>query len=108
MEEILNIVIKVAATLLAFGIGWLGTYVTRWIRSKLDKESQEAFDLFITELVSAAEQMYKGNDPDGTVRLAYVESMLRKAGYDITDAVKALIESKVFEINLVSKGSASK
>ena len=108
MEEILNIVIKAAATLVAFGLGWLITYAAKWIRSKLDKESQEAFDLFIAELVSAAEQMYKGSDPDGTVRLAYVESMLRKAGYDITDAVKALIESKVFEINLVSKGSAVK
>lgn len=102
MEEILNIVIKVVATLLAFGFGILGTYLAKWIRSKLNAEDVEKFDIFVSELVAAAEQMYKESDPDGTVRLAYVESMLRKSGIEITEAVKAMIESKVFEVNLLN------
>lgn len=103
MDEILNIVIKLVATLLAFGVGWLGKYLISLLRSKLDERSAEKLDLFIVELVAAAEQLYKQQDPDGTVRLKYVQDMLIEAGYEITDAIRALIESKVFEINITTK-----
>lgn len=103
MEEIIDIIIKVVATLLALGLGWLGKYLISWLKTVLDAKSAEKLDLFIAELVAAAEQMYKQNDPDGSVRLGYVQDMLIDAGYEVTDAIKALIESKVFSINLTNR-----
>lgn len=108
MEEIINIVIKVLAALLALGAGWLGKYLVSWVKTKLNVTQAEKLNLFIAELVAAAEQMYKQKDPDGSIRLAYVKGMLVEAGYDITDAVKALIEAKVFEVNLANKVGAEK
>lgn len=108
MEGIIDIVIKVVATLLALGAGWLGKYLISWLKSKMSEKNAAKLDLFVAELVAAAEQMYKKTDTDGTMRLRYVESMLIQAGYDITNEVKALIEAKVFEVNLASKVGAAK
>lgn len=102
MEEIIDIIIKLAATLLAFGVAWVGKYLVAWLKTNMDEKETIMLDQFIAELVAAAEQMYKNDDPDGSVRLGYVKTMLLEAGYDITDAVKAMIESKVFEINLTN------
>lgn len=103
MENIMDIIIRVAATLLALGLGYLSKFLVSWLKGKLSEQNAAKLDLFVDELCAAAEQMYKADDPDGTIRLRYVESMLVQAGYDITDAVRALIESKVFEINLTNK-----
>lgn len=102
MEAIMDIIIKVAATLLAMGLGYLGKFAVKWLKGKVDAQSAEKLDLFISELCYAAEQMFKEVDPDGTIRRGYVENMLAQAGYELTDAIRALIESKVFEINLVN------
>ena len=103
MDEIMNILIKIVAMLLALGAGYLGKYVVNWLKTNLDDRGDEKLDTFIAELVAAAEQMYKKDDPDGTARLRYVQTMLIGAGYDITDAIQAMIESKVFEINLTNR-----
>lgn len=101
MEEIMDIIIKIVAMLLALGIGYIGRFLVKWMKSILDEKGDAKLDLFIAELVAAAEQMYKQDDPDGSIRLDYVQGMLVAAGYDVTTAVQALIESKVFEINLL-------
>lgn len=106
MDEIMTVVIKIVATLLALGIGWLGKYLINLVKTKLSITQAEKLDMFVAELVAAAEQMYKQTDPDGSIRLAYVKGMLIEAGYDLTDAVKALIEAKVFDINLANKVGA--
>lgn len=103
MEEIVDIIIKILAALLALGIGWLGKYLIGLVKAKLSVTQAEKLDLFIAELVAAAEQIYKERDSDGSIRLEYVKGMLVEAGYEITDAVRALIEAKVFEINLANK-----
>ena len=105
MDEILNILIKLAAMVLVFLVGRAGRYLFELLKTKLNEKQTEKLDLFIAELVAAAEQMYKKDDPDGTVRLNYVQQMLVEAGYDITSAVQALIESKVFSINLMNAAS---
>ena len=102
MEAIMDIIIKVVATLLAMGLGYLGKLAIQWLKGKLDEQGIEKLDLFVSELCYAAEQMFKEVDPDGTIRRGYVENMLAQAGYELTDAVRALIESKVFEINLTN------
>jgi hypothetical protein len=102
MEEIINIIIKVVAMLLAMGAGYLGRYIVKVLKANLDEKKDAMLDLFIEELVAAAEQMFKKNDPDGVIRLEYVEDSLIDAGYEITEAVRALIESKVFSLNLIN------
>lgn len=102
MEAIMDIIIKLAATLLALGAGYLGKLLVGWLKGKLDEQGAAKLDLFVSELCTAAEQMFKGVDPDGTIRRGYVENMLKQSGYELTDAVRALIESKVFEINLTN------
>lgn len=102
MEQIIDIIIKVLATLLALGAGWLGKYLINLLKANLDEKNNARLDLFVTELVTAAEQMFKVDDPDGTARYGYVIEMLSNAGYEITDAIEALIESKVFDINLTN------
>jgi len=105
MEDIMNIIIKLVATLLAFGAAWLGRYLVEWLKTNLDEKEEVLLDQFIADLVAAAEQMYKKDDPDGTERLHYVQAMLVEAGYEITEFVQAMIESKVFSINLATRGA---
>ena len=105
MEEIINIAIKVVATLLAFGAAWLGRYLVAWLKTNLDEKEEVLLDQLIADLVAAAEQMYKQDDPDGSERLHYVQAMLVEAGYEVTEFVQAMIESKVFSINLATRGA---
>lgn len=107
MDEIINILVKLAAMVLTFFIARGCRYLYDFLKGKLDEQNDAKLDLFVSELVTAAEQMFKKDDPDGSVRLEYVQDMLVEAGYDITEAIRAMIESKVFEINLISKGGDS-
>ena len=103
MEQIVDIIIKIVATILLAGAGWLGNYIITFLRSNLDAKEVEFLDSFIAELVAAAEQMYAKDDIDGTVRLNYVQKMLVDAGYEITEAIQAMIEAKVYDINITNK-----
>ena len=102
MEQIIDIIIKIVATLLLAGAGWLVKYVITYLRSNLDAREVEFLDSFVAEMVAAAEQMYAKNDPDGSKRLRYVCEMLVEAGYETTEAVRAMIEAKVYDINLMN------
>lgn len=105
MEDIINIIIKVVATLLAFGAAWLGRYLVSFLKTNLDEKQEVLLDQLIADLVAAAEQMYKKDDPDGSERMQYVQTMLVEAGYEVTEFVQAMIESKVFSINLATRGA---
>lgn len=100
MDQIIDIIIKIVAMLLTLGASYVCKYLIAWLKTVLKEKEVEKLDLFVAELVAAAEQMYKQEDPDGSKRLMYVQKMLVEAGYDITEAVTALIESKVYNINL--------
>lgn len=103
MEQIMDSIIKIVAMLLALGIGYAGKYLITFLKTKLNDRDAEKLDQFVAELVAAAEQLYAKDDPDGTIRLGYVQEMLVKEGYKITEAVKALIEAKVYDINITNK-----
>lgn len=103
MEQIIDIIIKIVATVLLAGAGWLGNYIITYLRSNLDAKEVEFLDTFVAELVAAAEQMYAKDDPDGSIRLGYVQDTLLEAGYEITEAVRAMIEAKVYDINITNK-----
>lgn len=103
MEQIIDIVIKILAMLLALGIGYSGKYLIAFVKSKMDERDAEKLDLFVSELVSAAEQLYAEADETGSIRRGYVQKMLVEAGYEITEAVQAMIEAKVYDINITNK-----
>lgn len=95
MEEILNIVIKMLGSLAGLGLVWLLGVAADYLKQK---GYNDELDRFITSLVTAAEQMYWNED--GDFRLKYVQTMLIEAGYELTDVIRAKIESKVYEINI--------
>lgn len=102
MDEMLSIVFEFVATLLFACIIVLVKRGYSYIDSKLSAKDREELERFVAVLVAAAEQMY--GDEDGYVRLSYVQQMLIEEGYELTDSIRALIESKVFEINLCDGG----
>lgn len=100
LEEIMDIIIRVTAVLLMYGLGYLGKVGINWIKTKIGEKEQEQFDYFLNELVRAAEQMFnKEDDSDGSKRLSYVQEVLIESGYELTDALRALIEAQVFTLN---------
>lgn len=103
MEQIIDIIIKIVATLLLAGAGWLGKYVITYLRNNLDAKEVAFLDSFIAELVAAAEQLYAEADETGSIRRGYVQKMLVEAGYEITEAVQAMIEAKVYDINIMNQ-----
>lgn len=103
MEQIIDIIIKIVATILLAGAGWLGNYIISYMRSNLDAKEVEFLDTFVAELVAAAEQLYAEADETGRIRREYVQKMLIEAGYEITDAIQAMIEAKVYDINITNK-----
>ena len=103
MENIIGILIKIAGVVVAGILTYLGNKATQYIKNRMNAEEWAWLEIFVSSLVAAAEQLYKEIDDDGKIRLAYVENMLAEAGYELTDALRALIESKVYELNIVSK-----
>lgn len=101
MENLTDILLKLAATALGLGLGYLAKMAVPYIEKLFeDKKRKE----LVNRLVKAAEQMFYGEDPDGSVRRGYVMDMLIEAGYELTDALRAEIEAKVFDVNLAKKG----
>ena len=96
MESIIDIILRIAGTLAACGIAYLAKVAASEIRALVEKYNLEKY---VTSLVSAAEQTLKAKDETGSLRLEWVQGMLIEAGYDLTEAVMALVESKVYELN---------
>ena len=100
MEVFLNIVVKLIGGLCGVCFISLACVAVNYLRGKLGETEQAYLDAFISSLVAAAEQTLKKGDFDGSARLAYVQNMLVEAGYELNDTIRAMIESKVYEINL--------
>lgn len=96
MTEITDVFIKIGATILAACITYLLKEAVRYIKEASEKNSR---DRFINELVLAAEQMLREEDPSGSARLGYVQQMLIEAGYELTDSLRASIEASVYKLN---------
>lgn len=98
MNEMFEIIIKLLGTLAGVGVVYAIKMCVSYLRSRLDEREEAVLDSFVTSLVAAAEQMYK-TEP-GEAKLSYVQTQLIEAGYELTDALRALIESKVYELNM--------
>lgn len=100
MDNITDILIKLAATLLCYGGYILAQKAREYLK---DKKEAEKLDKFLDELVLAAEQMYHDTDESGAVRRSYVQDMLMEAGYELNEAIRAKIEARVLKVNLAKK-----
>lgn len=100
MDNLTDILIKLAATLLCYGVYVLTQKAREYLK---DKKEAEALDKFLDELVFAAEQMYHDTDESGAIRRNYVQDMLMEAGYELTEAIRAKIEARVLKVNLAQK-----
>lgn len=103
MEIIVKYLVIALIVAMSLCILALGHKAHQYLKAHLSAKDAEKLDSFIDTLVAAADQMFKGEDDDGSVRLGYVQGMLIEAGYDITDAIRAIIESKVLKWNISQK-----
>lgn len=103
MEQIFDILIKAAGALVGAAIVYLANMAVNYLETRLSIEQQADLESFVSSLVAAAEQTLKKDDPNGSVRLGWVQDMLIDAGYELTDALMALVESKVYALNAEEK-----
>ena len=99
--EILEIIARILGALLACGVIYFIPKINTYLNEKLGEEKAAKLKRLVIELVRAAEQLYKEEDPDGTIRKKYVEEQLKALGYEITEYINGLIESEVFVLNLL-------
>ena len=102
-EATLNILMRAVAAVAGAVLAYLAKVAAQYIKQRLTAAERANLDTFVAELVAAAEQTLRKDDPTGDLRLDYVQKMLVAAGYDLTEAIMALIESKVYEINLETR-----
>ena len=102
-QELISAILDIVVVLVYVGILFIVNRGHKFLEKRVSAEQGEVLDAFIAKMVAAADQMFKKDDPDGTVRMKYVQDMLIKAGYEITDIVKATIESKVHDLNIMQK-----
>ena len=99
LNEIVTLLVKFVAFLLAGFILALIPKVKEWLDGKISQIDNETLALIVKSFVEAAEQMYKAGDPTGTKRKAYVEDNLTRLGFKITAEINALIEQTVYHVN---------
>lgn len=98
--EILEIIARILGALLACGLIYFLPKIDSYLKEKLDEERAAKLKRIVSELVEAAEQLYKKDDPDGSIRKQYVEEQLKALGYQLTEYINALLESAVLNLNL--------
>lgn len=114
MGEFIDIGLKVLVALLSFAGVWLVTklqtlwpQVKAWIVSKTDLINEEQLDKLVADVVKAADQLYKQEDPTGEKRNNYVVESLTAAGVEVTDLVLAKVEAKVLDLGHQAKEQIS-
>lgn len=104
MEQmIMQNITEIVALLILLLVGKLIERADSWLKANKKEKEAAALDKLIDALVAAAEQMFKADDADGSKRLNYVEGMLIAEGYDLTETILAMIESKVYALNLAQR-----
>lgn len=99
MNEIIEIVGKLLGATLVVLCAYLTPKIKAWLEVKIGKEKTDAVLKLIENFVTAADQLYKTEDPTGEIRNAYVKDQLQKLGYTITDELNSFIESAVKKCN---------
>lgn len=96
---ILEIIARLLGALIACGLVYFIPKINTWLNEKIGEDKAAKLKRIVAELVKAAEQLYKEEDPDGSIRKKYVEGQLEALGYEVTAYVNNLIESEVLNLN---------
>ena len=103
MDEIIAIVGKVLAAAVVALFAYLVPKIKTLLEAKIGSEGTAKVLLLIENFVTAADQLYKADDPTddptGVIRKKYVEDQLKALGYAITDELNGFIESAVKKCN---------
>lgn len=98
-QQIVEIVVQIIIALLGLGGLYLIGCLKKWLANREDEQELTVVDTLINQLVGAAEQMLKADDPTGEKRKQYVVDGLAQLGYTLTDIFNAKIEAAVFRLN---------
>lgn len=99
MDEIIAIVGKLLAAAIVALFAYLTPKIKSWLEAKIGSEGTVKVILLIENFVTAADQLYKTDDPTGVIRKKYVEDQLKELGYTVTDEINSFIESAVKKCN---------
>ena len=99
MDEIIAIVFLVFSLVFIALFAYLVPKIKAWLDAKIGSEGTAKVLLLIENFVTAADQLYKADDPTGVIRKKYVEDQLKALGYAITDELNGFIESAVKKCN---------
>lgn len=105
-NEIMELIGKLLGAAAVIILAYIAPAVKNWLAERLSAEQLAKLELTICSFVRAAEQLYKTEDPDGTIRKAYVVSELRQLGILCTEQVNAMIEAAVFNLPRKETGGA--
>ena len=72
-------------------------FVVPYLQTIVNTKDRQALVCFVTELVAAAEQMFKESG-QGKAKKEYVVDALTASGYEIDHEIDALIEAAVFRL----------
>lgn len=101
--EILDIVAKLLGGVVAILIAWITPKLREWLMARTDEATTNEILALVVTFAQAAEQLLHDDDPTGEKRKAYVIEQLEKLGVKVTDAVLAMIEGAVWQINTDNK-----
>ena len=99
MEEIIAIIGKILAAAVVALLAYLTPKIKEWLNAKIGTDNTAKVLLLIENFVTAADQLYKTDDPTGVIRKKYVEDQLKQLGYVITGELNGFIESAVKKCN---------
>ena len=99
MEEIIAIIGKILAAAIVALLAYLTPKIKEWLNVKIGTDNTAKVLLLIENFVTAADQLYKADDPTGVIRKKYVEDQLKQLGYVITGELNGFIESAVKKCN---------
>ena len=101
--ELIDLIARVIIGLVGiFGL-WLISRLSQALKVKAEAEQASELDKLIYELVAAAEQQLKGDDPNGSARKAYVVHLLEQLGIKVSEEINARIEAAVYQLNMEQK-----
>ena len=96
--EIQKIIIDLLAAIFVGAVCYVVPKLKLWLVAKAGTEAANGIILTVEQFVLAADQMFKANDPDGSIRNMYVKEQLAKLGIAITDEINAYIEARVLKL----------
>ena len=99
MENLIDIIAKLIAALLAIGVAWVLGKAKEYLTVKAEATGNDDLVRLVEQFCAAAEQQLKADDPTGEKRKDYVYHLLREANVEITEIVDAMIEAAVYSIN---------